>query len=178
MTQIPGLSIRRGTLADAGLLSELGAQTFSETFAGDNTPEDLAEYMSTSFNVAQQTRELEDPVSTFLIAELDGRAAGYAKLRDGEPEKGVQGTNPVELVRLYVLREWLGRGIGEQLMRACLDEARQAGHDTIWLGVWERNARAQAFYRKWNFHTIGEHMFRLGSDLQRDLLMERPLHQD
>ena len=175
MTQIPGLTIRRGTVDDAAMLSELGARTFAETFAADNTPEDLAAYMATSFNVAQQTAELNDPAATFLIAELDGHAAGYAKLHDGEPEQGVEGAKPVELVRLYVSREWLGRGVGEQLMRACLDQARQAGHETIWLGVWERNARAQAFYRKWNFRPVGEHEFRLGADLQRDILMERAL---
>ena len=175
MTLIQGLTIRRGTLVDADLLSELGARTFSETFAADNTAEDLAAYLATAFNVARQTAELEDPAATFLIAEVDGRAAGYAKLRGGEPEQGVDGANPIEIVRLYVLREWLGRGIGQELMRACLDEARQAGHKTIWLGVWERNARAQAFYRKWNFRTVGEHMFELGADLQRDLLMQREL---
>ena len=175
MTQIPGLTIRRGTLEDAGLLSELGARTFSETFAVDNTPEDLATYIATSFNGAQQRAELEDPASTFLIAEVDGRAAGYAMLHEGEPEKGVEGAKPIELVRLYVLREWLGRGVGEQLMRACIDEARQTGHETLWLGVWERNPRAQAFYRKWNFREVGEHMFQLGADTQRDILMERAL---
>ena len=90
MTQIPGLTIRRGTLGDAGLLSELGARTFTETFAADNSPEDLAAYLATSFNVAQQTAELEDPGSTFLLAEVDGGAAGYAMLREGEPEQGVQ----------------------------------------------------------------------------------------
>lgn len=169
------VTIRRGTVEDAGLLSELAARTFSETFAADNTPEDLAEYVATSFNVAQLTSELEDPASTFLIAEVDGNAAGYARLHDGEPEKCIEGPNPVELVRLYVLREWLGRGVGEQLMRACLDAARQAGHETIWLGVWGRNGRAQAFYRKWNFRSVGEHVFPLGSDLQRDIVMERAL---
>ena len=175
MTQIPTVTIRLGTLEDAALLAELGARTFSDTFAADNTPEDLAVYLAANFNVAEQTAELEDPGSTFLIAEVDGRAAGYAKLRDGEPEQGVAGANPIELVRLYVSREWLGRGIGEQLMRACIDAAQHAGHETLWLGVWERNARAQAFYRKWNFRTVGEHMFELGSDLQRDLVMERAL---
>ena len=175
MTQLPAVTIRRGTVDDAGLLSELGARTFSETFAADNTSEDMASYVATSFSVAQQTAELENSASTFLIAEVNRRAAGYAMLREGEPEKGVEGANPVELVRLYVSRDWLGRGIGEQLMRACIDEARQAGHETIWLGVWERNARAQAFYRKWNFRTVGEHMFELGSDLQRDIVMERTL---
>lgn len=175
MSQISGLTIRRGTVGDAGLLSDLGARTFSETFAPDNTPEDLAAYIATSFNVTQLTSELEDPASTFLIAEVDGRAAGYAKLHDGEPEKGVEGVNPVELVRLYVSREWLGRRVGEQLMRTCVDAARQAGHDSIWLGVWERNARAQAFYRKWNFRDVGEHVFQLGADQQRDIVMERTL---
>ena len=77
------------------------------------------------------------------------------------------------LVRLYVLREWLGRGVGEALMRACLNEARSAGYETIWLGVWERNVRAQAFYRKWNFRDVGEQVFLLGSDEQRDIVMER-----
>src|SRR5690242_1969366 len=98
MTQIPGLTIRRGTIEDAALLSELGARTFSETFAAVNTPENLAEYMAASFNVAQQTTELQDPASTFLIAEDDGRAAGYARLRDSEPEQGIEGPKPVELV--------------------------------------------------------------------------------
>jgi len=175
MTQITDLTIRRGTVEDADLLSELGARTFAETFAADNTSEDLTAYIATSFSVAQLTAELKHPASTFLIAEVDGRAAGYARLHAGEPEKGVEGPNPVELVRLYVSRDWLGRGLGEQLMRACLDEAWQAGYETIWLGVWERNARAQAFYRKWDFRTVGEHMFPLGSDLQRDILMERAL---
>lgn len=175
MTQTSGVTIRRGTLDDAALLSELGARTFSDTFAVDNTPEDLAAYLAANFNVAQQTAELEDPGSTFLIAEVDGRAAGYAKLHDGEADQSVAGANPVELVRLYVSREWLGRGIGEQLMRACINAAQQAGHEILWLGVWEHNARAQAFYRKWNFRTVGEHMFQLGSDVQRDLVMERAL---
>jgi diamine N-acetyltransferase len=175
MNQVAGLTIRRGSRTDAGLLSELGARTFSEAFAADNTAEDLAAYIAASFNVAQQTAELEDPASTFLIAEVGGRAAGYAKLHDGEAEKGVEGPKPIELVRLYVSREWLGRAVGEQLMRACLDDARQRGYETIWLGVWERNGRAQAFYRKWQFRAVGEHMFRLGSDLQRDIVMERTL---
>ncbi|MEA2166613.1 MAG: diamine N-acetyltransferase [Thermoanaerobaculia bacterium] len=173
MNQIPYLVIRRATQDDVGLLAELGARTFSETFAADNTPEDLAFYLAESFNVARQTAELADPDSTFLIAEIGGIAAGYAKLHAGEPEKGIAGDRPVELVRLYVLREWLSRGVGAELMIACLDESRRAGHATIWLGVWEHNARAQAFYRKWDFREVGEHVFLLGSDPQRDILMER-----
>ena len=173
MSQTSDLTIRRANNEDAGLLAELGARTFAETFATDNTPEDIVAYIGTSFNLTQQMAELADPASTFLIAEIAGLAAGYAKLHAGKPAAGVDSVKPVELVRLYVSREWLGRGVGEALMRACIDEARQAGHRTIWLGVWERNGRAQAFYRKWNFRAVGEHVFQLGSDPQRDILMER-----
>jgi ribosomal protein S18 acetylase RimI-like enzyme len=173
MSQKPDVTIRRANPKDASLLTELGAHTFSETFAADNASEDMAAYIAASFNLARQTDELADPASTFLIAEAGGRAAGYAQLHAGEPAGCVEGPKPVELVRLYVSSEWLGRGVGEALMRACVDEARQAGRGTIWLGVWERNGRAQAFYRKWGFRAVGEHVFQLGSDRQRDILMER-----
>jgi len=175
MSQNPGLTIRRASPEDAGLLAELGARTFSETFAADNSPENMAAYLAASFSPARQTAELNDPASTFFIAEVGGVAAGYAQLHAGEPAEGVEGPKPVELVRLYVSRGWLGRGVGEALMRACVDEARRTGHGTIWLGVWERNGRAQAFYRKWDFRAVGEHVFHLGSDPQRDILMERTL---
>ena len=135
----------------------------------------MALYLASHFSVAQQTSELAHPASTFLIAEVDGQAAGYAKLHADEPPEEIQGAKPIELVRLYVLQEWLGRSIGQELMRACFDEARNTGHETLWLGVWERNARARAFYNKWDFRAVGEHIFQLGSDAQRDILMERAL---
>ncbi|MDQ3134757.1 MAG: GNAT family N-acetyltransferase, partial [Acidobacteriota bacterium] len=83
------------------------------------------------------------------------------------------GPLPVELVRLYVGRDWLGRGVGAALMGGCLDEARRGRHKTLWLGVWEHNQRAQAFYRRWDFREVGTHIFQLGSDAQTDLLLER-----
>jgi len=173
MNQESAVNIRRAKRDDAGLLTELGERTFVETFAADNTQEDMAAYIAASFNLAQQTAELADHGSTFLIAEVDGLAVGYAMLQAGAARAGVEDPNPIELVRLYASREWIGRGVGAALMRACLNEARQQGHQIIWLGVWERNERAQAFYRKWNFRVVGEHVFQLGSDPQRDLLMER-----
>jgi|SRR6185436_8052384 len=175
MTQKVHVTIRRANSDDAKLLAELGARTFQETFAADNTEEDMASYLALHFSVTQQIAELAHPASTFLIAEVDGQPTGYAKLHAGAPPKEIERAKPIELVRLYVLQEWLGRGAGEALMRACLDEARNSGHETLWLGVWERNARAQAFYRKWDFRAVGEHMFQLGSDMQRDILMERAL---
>jgi len=175
MTEKLHVTTRRANSDDADLLAELGARTFRDTFAADNTKEDMDAYVASNFSLAHQTAELVHPAATFLIAEVDGIAAGYAKVQSGEPAEGIEGTKPIELVRLYASREWLGRGVGEALMRACLDEARNAGFETLWLGVWERNERAQAFYRKWDFRAVGEHIFQLGSDQQRDILMERPL---
>ena len=103
------VNIRRAQLEDANLLAELGAQTFSETFTEDNTPENMVAYLASSFNVQSLTAELADPLSIFLIADVDRQEAGYAKIRSGEPPSGVEGKKPIELVRLYVLQKWLGR---------------------------------------------------------------------
>jgi len=169
------LDIRCARIEDAKLLAELGAQTFAETFTEDNTPEDMAAYLAASFNLEKLTAELTDPLSLFFIAEVDGHAAGYAKIHAGEASQGVEGQKPIELVRLYVSRKWLGRGVGQALMQRCLNKAREQGFQTIWLGVWEHNSRALAFYRKWDFHEVGEHVFQLGSDPQRDILMQRAI---
>jgi len=171
----PALNIRRASNEDAQLLAELGARTFAETFASENSPEDMAAYLAASFSVERLTAELRDPLSVFFIAEVEGRAAGYAKLHAGEVSADVEGPRPIELARLYVAQAWLGRGVGPALMGRCVDEAREMGFQTIWLGVWERNQRAQAFYRKWNFDEVGEHIFQLGSDPQRDIVMQRAI---
>src|SRR5215218_8297822 len=111
-TQIPTLNIRRASTEDAELLADLGARTFAETFSEENTAEDMAAYLAASFNLEHLTAELTDPSSSFFIAEVDGSAAGYAKIHPGETLESVEGQKPVELVRLYVARAWLGRGVG------------------------------------------------------------------
>lgn len=171
----PSLTIRRAKVDDAGLLAKLGARTFSETFADNNSAADMADYLSSAFNETRQATELADPHCAFQIAEVNGVAVGYALLRSGRAPDGVSNDKPIELVRLYVSREHLGRGVGAQLMEVCIREAGQLGYHTIWLGVWEHNHRAQAFYRKWNFREVGTHIFQLGADAQTDLLMERSL---
>jgi len=173
MSSTPSLLIRRGEPRDAELLAELGARTFAETFAADNTPENMSAYLASAFSPSQQASELSDSRSSFSIAEVDGVAVGYALLRAGKVPYGVTGDQPIELVRLYVSKESLGTGVGAALMQASIDDAKQRGHQTLWLGVWENNTRAQAFYRKWNFQDVGTHVFQLGDDPQTDILMQR-----
>src|ERR1700687_3149133 len=179
-------TIRRGQVEDAELLAELGARTFSETFAPDNTAEDMAAYIASAFSPNQQAAELADPRATFLIAETvhktsdstgqtNNVAVGYAMIRSGDVPPEVNGEKQIELMRLYVSRESLGSGVGVALMQASIHEAKQRGHETLWLGVWERNIRAQAFYRKWNFQEVGTHVFQLGDDPQTDILMQRSI---
>jgi diamine N-acetyltransferase len=175
MSELNDGSIRLATVADATLLAEIGESTFFETFAADNTEEDMAEYLATNFNYDQQLSELSDPMTMFLIVRIGDAAAGYAMLRIGPPPDQDNQENMIELVRLYVRKQWHGRAVGGTLMKACLARAAELGFSTLWLGVWEHNARARAFYRKWQFEEFGEHIFHLGGDAQNDILMRRPV---
>lgn len=167
------VDLRYATPSDNTLLAEFGAQTFSDSFGADNHPEDMRIYLSGAFSPEIQAAEIVDPSSVFLIAEIDGQMVGYARLLEGPAPDFIQAIRPVELVRIYASHTWIGRGIGSVLMQGCLDEAARRGCDTIWLGVWERNERAQAFYRRWGFSEAGQHSFLLGTDLQTDLVMSR-----
>ena len=171
------ITIRTANEEDAGQLTELAYTTFWDAFAHHpkNAPDDLNHYMRQAFNLEQIAAELEDEKSIFLIAEIDGKPAGYAKLIVGASEEGVSGKRPVELNRLYSHQEYLGRGVGQNLMDACFERARRHDHDVMWLGVWEYNPRAQRFYEKNGFRVVGRHTFQLGSDPQTDLLMQKEL---
>jgi ribosomal protein S18 acetylase RimI-like enzyme len=169
------ICVRTATRADAESLATLAERTFRETFGNDNSCQDMEAYVRGSFSLDRVRAELADDASTFLLAFIDGteQPIGYAKLRTGTTDPSVTGPDPVELQRLYVNRSAIGHGVGATLMRACLEVARSAGHRTLWLGVWERNARAISFYVRWVFEPVGDHVFQMGSDEQRDLVMER-----
>jgi GNAT superfamily N-acetyltransferase len=169
------INIRHATLRDNKLLAEIGAETFYDSFAADNTPENMAAYLSTSFNPARQSFELADPQSKFLIAEINGEVVGYTHLKFAVAPAVIDGQKPMEIARFYVRKPWLGKGVGTHLMKRSLQEAGAAGCDVVWLDVWEKNLRAIAFYQKWGFVEVGQQIFQLGDDLQQDLLMARSL---
>ena len=177
------VEIRPAAIADAAALSRLGATTFREAFEEENTPEDMARYLAEAFSPDQQAAEIAAPTGTVLVAEHhaeygDAELVGYAHLVSGAPPEAIQGPNPLELKRLYVARAWHGRRVAQALMDAAIDAARARGAQTLWLGVWERNPRAVAFYAKYGFARMGEHTFVLGADLQTDWLFSRPLSPD
>ena len=171
------VDIRQATIDDAKTLTDLAYTTFWDAFAHHpkNAPDDLNHYMRQAFNLEQTTKELGDENSLFLIAELDGEPAGYAKLITNTTEDGITAERPIELNRLYAHQQFHGKGIGQALMDACLDRARAHDHDAMWLGVWEFNPRAQRFYEKNGFRVVGSHVFQLGEDPQTDLLMQKEL---
>lgn len=170
-----GLHIRRGIPGDAALLSNLGAETFVASFGAQNTPENLTKHLTKAFGDEVQQRELADPEVTYLIAEQDGRIAGYAQVREGGAPACITGPSPVEVLRFYVKEDFHGTGLAQALMDACADEARRRGGRTLWLGVWDQNPRAIRFYTKWGYEDVGGQTFMLGDDPQQDRVLSRSL---
>jgi len=171
------ITVRRGTIEDAAQLAELAESTFRDAFEADNRAEDIELYLSQSYGVVQQSAELEDAAITTLLAFVDHLLAGYAQIRPGRPPECVPSPDSLELWRFYVAAPWHGRGVAPALMAAVIDEASARGADTLWLGVWERNQRAQAFYRKSGFSDVGAQVFVLGNDEQTDRVMALSLTQ-
>jgi len=169
------IKIRQAVPEDAELLTDLAYTTFWDAFHDHpkNAPHDLEAYMQEAFSVEHIRSELEDAESVFLVAEMNGELAGYAKLIFESTEPDIIAEWPVELSRLYSHQKFLGRGVGQALMDACFARAKETGRDVIWLGVWEYNPRAQRFYEKNGFRLVGKHTFLLGSDPQTDLLMQK-----
>ena len=169
--------IRSANSADLESIRTLSINSFCSAFADENNGDDIAAYVRETFSVEALRGELASRDNTFLLLFLPAQESpvGYAKLRDGTTEPSVSGERPVELERLYLDGAAIGRGFGSALMQASLDTAVGQGYKTIWLGVWEHNGRAIAYYKRWNFETVGSHDFQLGSDAQNDWIMMRSL---
>ncbi len=168
-----GVNIRRAiaTDADARLLANLGARLFADPFGAMNDPDDLRLFLANTYSPDRQLAELRDARRAVWIAESQGEPLGYAMLRRDSRSSCVDAQQPAELQRIYADRSWHGRGVGKPLLDACIEQARAWKCDAVWLGVWERNPRAIAFYEKWGFRRAGEQRFLVGTDSQRDQVM-------
>ncbi|GAA4740468.1 GNAT family N-acetyltransferase [Flavisolibacter ginsenosidimutans] len=169
------VTLRTATKEDAELIADISRQTFYDTFAADNSEEDMQKFLSEQFTRGRLMLEVGAAENSFLLAYCEDKLAGYAKLRDARVPVALKNVPSLEIARLYVLQEFLGKGIGALLMRACLETAREKQKTVAWLGVWEKNKRAIHFYSRWGFQKFGEWDFLLGNDLQRDWLMKKEL---
>ncbi|RYU84425.1 GNAT family N-acetyltransferase [Hymenobacter persicinus] len=178
MTSPLRITVAKRTAPIAAQLAELGRQTFQETFAATNTAEDMVAFLAENFSPEKQLAELQDPQTTFLLGQMVQELVGYAKLRT-DSELGLEPGKPaagrLEIERLYVREDWIGTGLGASLMRRAIEEARAKNCRTVVLGVWEQNQRAIAFYQRFGFKPIGTHEFRVGSDIQTDLILRKGL---
>ena len=169
-------SVRVAGESDAGLLSELGTRLFVQAFGSQNTAEDMQLYLADAFTVEQWRADLTDRSQMVWVAIDEANVAlGYAVLRVAAAPPSVAGAHPIEIARLYADERWHGHGVGGALMSACVTQARDWSGDVAWLGVWDANARAIAFYQKHGFRIVGAQSFLLGTDVQSDHLMARPL---
>src|SRR3569623_1462472 len=169
------VTIRPATQADMLPLQQLSIATFTDTYAVYNTPENMRLYIDTYYSDKQLLAELADAGLQFFLAFADDELAGYIKLRTVEEPHELKGRRHIEVERIYVLPHFKGQRIGQKLIEHAVTVATMQGYEVIWLGVWDANTAAQAFYLKQGFTIFGEHPFVLGTEPQRDWLMKKEL---
>ena len=163
--------LRRAVAADAPSLAVLAERTFRDAFGARNSPANMDLHCARVFGAEIQLSEIEDRGLVTTIAEAENRLIGFSQLRPLHTHASVVAARPAELKRLYVVPEWHGRGVARELLQDALNTAAREGCDVLWLGVWEHNPKAMAFYRKSGLGIVGTHAFMLGQDRQRDLVM-------
>jgi ribosomal protein S18 acetylase RimI-like enzyme len=175
------ITIRRATTNDTEVLTTLGKKTFFEKWKDTTSSENMKNYLSETFNEEKLREETSDPSIIYLLAEENSVALGYAKLlhthpdiEEAEPEVHFTGENPLEISRIYVAPELIGKNIGAKLMEKIFEIAHEEKCDLIWLGVWENNP-ATRFYQRHGFAKAGTHKFSLGDQVDTDWVMIKKL---
>lgn len=169
------LQIRQANLEDLSALQAIGRQTFAETYWEGNSEENMAAYLEEGFSENKLSAELRNENSKFYFAEKDSQVLGYLKVNVGNAQSEKEDPNSIEIERIYVLQKYHGKQVGTLLYKQALAIAKARKSPYIWLGVWEENPRAIRFYEKNGFVEFGEHIFQLGDDAQRDVLMKKML---
>lgn len=169
------IEIVRATTKDLLQLQYIGRETFLQTFSEINSEENMSKYLKESFSSEKLTDELSNELSQFYFAKLSNEVIGYMKLNTGAAQKENPDENALEIERIYVLQDFHGKKVGQLLYNKAIEVAKELAVDHVWLGVWEENFRALAFYTKNGFVKFGQHEFVFGDDIQIDLLMKKAL---
>ena len=169
------VTIRRATADDADILAQIGALTFRESYADIIPPQDLADYTAHAFSVDLVRSELAEPKIVYLLAALSADTCAYAKLEPTPSPPEIKTARPMELMRLYAMPEWTGKGIGTKLIQASLKAAVRSGYRSCWLRVWQGNRRGIKFYQSWGFGQVGHEAYFVGGTSETVMLMSRSL---
>ncbi|MBX7126872.1 MAG: GNAT family N-acetyltransferase [Cyclobacteriaceae bacterium] len=165
--------IRRATPVDFQRVRQFLIDTFTDTFGADNEPGNMAYFLSTAYSAEALGKEWNEEGYSTWLALTEQTLVGVLQVRINHEAEDQLGRNTLEIQRLYVSAAAQGTGVGAALMRTAIDHATAAGVDWLWLGVWEKNFKAQAFYKRWGFEPFGTHIFAMKDDLQTDWLMRR-----
>jgi len=169
------IEITRATLNELDQLQKIGRQTFYETFSSVNTEENMNKYLEEGFSKEKLTDELSDKKAEFYFVTLDSKVIGYLKLNFGQSQTELKDDKALEIERIYVLKEFHGKKVGQLLYDKAIEVAKLTNADYVWLGVWEENPRAINFYKKNGFVEFDKHIFTLGDDEQTDIMMKLQL---
>ncbi|MGA9648363.1 GNAT family N-acetyltransferase [Pedobacter sp.] len=169
------IEIKKIGVADVELLQIIARKTFSEAFSDRNSAENMQQYLNEGFTTEKLSAELKNPDSAFYFAKANGEVVGYLKLNFGEAQTDLKDPRALEIERIYVVKDFYGKKIGQLLYHKALEIANEKSVEYIWLGVWEHNTRAISFYQKNGFVEFDTHAFWLGDDKQTDRLMKLEL---
>jgi|JI10StandDraft_1071094.scaffolds.fasta_scaffold467159_1 ribosomal protein S18 acetylase RimI-like enzyme len=168
--------ISKVTINEVELLRNISVQTFTETFAHQNSESDMHKYVSENLSIEQLTKELNTKGSSFYFLNLNSDVIGYLKINTGKAQTELKNDISLEIERIYIKHEFHGKNIGKQLLDKAIEIAKEHHYQYIWLAVWELNLKAIAFYKKHNFVEFDKHIFKLGDDEQIDLMMKMNLN--
>jgi ribosomal protein S18 acetylase RimI-like enzyme len=157
-------------------LQQIGLKTFAETFAESNSAENMAKYLEEAYAYEKISAELNDANSFFYFAMLDEKVIGYLKLNMGVSQTELKDNDALEIERIYVLKEFHGKKVGQLLFDKAIQIAKEQHVAYVWLGVWEENKRALQFYTKNGFVEFDQHVFVLGDEAQTDIMMKLELN--
>lgn len=169
------ITIKKCTLEDLRKLQEISYETFNETFKHQNSPENMKAYLERAFNLKQLEKELSSRFSQFFFVYSNNEVAGYLKINTNDAQSEEMGDETLEIERIYVKKKFQKLGLGQYLLNKAMEIAAEHNKKTIWLGVWERNENAIAFYKKMGFVQTGAHSFYMGDEEQLDFIMTKTL---
>ncbi|MGO4791793.1 GNAT family N-acetyltransferase [Paenibacillus sp. 2KB_20] len=167
------LTIRKCTSEDLGLLQDISIGTFNETFRDQNSPENMKTYLERAFNINQLAIEVSNTASEFYFIYYNGEIAGYLKVNIHDAQTEMMGNDSLEIERIYIKGQYQKHGLGKFLLNKAMEIAMERNKKSIWLGVWERNENAIAFYKNMGFVQTGSHSFYMGNEEQKDFIMTK-----